>query len=161
MEVRAVRGRFSIPIALSALLTAGLAGCGEISTAPLGLYYRQPVAYGTYDLVTVNGRFLPYAYDRYGSTVVLQGDTYTLGSDHTYVESVDQIVYDAYGARRLPYREYGYWSQDNNAVTFTPDPYSGRGGYSYTGSLGTAGYSGRGVSLTIALNGTVSVYAVR
>lgn len=141
--------------ALVAALTVGaLAACTD-STSPL-----NQSAVGTYVLQTVNGNPLPYTFTQSGSQVSIQGDTYTLYNDYTYTENTDETVYNGYQTSSVRESEAGRWSQSNNAVTFTPTQ-STFGNYTpYTASLtGGGGLLGGGASLTISINGTVSVYA--
>lgn len=143
----------SMKLLTAALLMAGVAACTDVSGP------SNQSAVGTYYLQTVNGNRLPYTFGQNGSNVSIQADTYTLNSDYTYSETTDETVSNGFQNSNVRHSEYGNWSQNNNAITFSPS--STGGSYaSYTGSLsGGGGLLGGGVDLTIAVNGTVSVYA--
>src|SRR6059058_5568114 len=114
------------------LAVVALAACNSDSTSPNGSVV------GTYSLRTVNGNSLPYTFSD-GS--VLVSDQLTLNSNGTYT---DIATYS--NANSTP--EQGYWSINNNLISFN-DQLSN---ISYTGSL-----SGSVLTETFAVNnGTIT-----
>ncbi|MGI8508970.1 MAG: hypothetical protein ACR2MQ_06565 [Gemmatimonadaceae bacterium] len=146
--------KLSMKLITAALLTAGVAACSDVSGP------SNQSAVGTYYLQTVNGNRLPYTFGQNGSNVSIQADTYTLNNDYSYTETTDETVYDGFQNSNVRHSEYGSWSQNNNAISFSP---STGGSYApYTGSLSGGGnLLGGGADLTIAVNGTVSVYTAQ
>ena len=123
-----------------------LAACSDL-TNPFG---RSPVA--TYSLQTVNGYRLPYTFNDGISTISIQGDAYALHEDRSYGEITNETVSDGYRSTNVAQTEYGTWSGNNGDITFNPTS-STRSSYaSYRGYVDNNG------TLTIALNGTQSVY---
>lgn len=139
----------------AALCVGSLAACSDI-TNPNG-----QSAGGTYDLQTVNGSQLPYTFSTGGATVSVQSDVYTLTNNYSYSEVTTETVSNGFQNSNVTQTEYGNWSQNNNAITFTPTT-STQGSFTpYTGSLSGGGLLGGGANLTIAINGTVSIYSAR
>ncbi len=112
-------------------------------------------------LQTVNGNQLPFTFSQGGSTVSVQGDTYTLYADNTYTEVTNELVSNGYQSGQVQESESGTWYQNNTAVTFRPTSSTQNSFTPYTGSLSGGGFLGGGTTLTIAVNGTVSVYGER
>lgn len=143
---RAMQKRRLVTLTGAALCVAALAACSDLTT-PFG---RSAAA--TYSLQTVNGYQLPYTFNQGGSTIAVQGDTYVLNNDYTYNEITNETVSNGYQGSNVSQTEYGTWSQNNSSIRFTPRS-STQGSYSsYTGYLDGGG------TLSIALNGTTSVY---
>ena len=101
-------------IALLAALVA-LAACNNDATSP------SVSLVGTYSLRTVNGNPLPYTFSN-GS--VLVSDQLTLNSDNSYVD----LATFSNGSSAA---EQGFWSSNNNVITFDDRT----DGIQYTGSL--------------------------
>lgn len=140
---------------VGAACLVGLGACSDL-TNPV----NQSAA-GTYALVTVNGNNLPFTYSQGGTTVTIQSDTYALNNDGTYSELTDETISNGFQTQEVAETETGFWSQDNNALYFRPS--SSTQGYvnSYTGSLTGGGILGGGTTLTLQVNGIVSVYQMR
>lgn len=137
---------FNSLAAIAALAT--FAGCYD-TTSP----YNQQVNGGSYSLQTVNATSLPYTYTSGGYTITIQSDIYTLNNNGTYSETINEIVNGAPASDA----ESGNWSQNGNAVVFSPT-YSTQQNYSqYTGSL-SSGSTFSHSSLTFSYNGVVWVY---
>jgi hypothetical protein len=112
---------------------------------------------GSYSLQTVNGSSLPYSYPSGSSTITIQNDTYTLNNDGSYSESINETVSNGFSTSPASDAEAGTWSQNGNAVVFSPN-YSTQNSYTqYTGSLTTGGTFSHS-SLTFSYNGVVWVY---
>ena len=109
------------------LAVVALAACNNDSTSPNGSVV------GNYSLRTVNGNPLPYTFSD-GS--VLVSDQLTLNSNGTYTDV-------ATFSNANPTPEQGYWSINNNLISFTDQVTN----TSYTGSL-----SGSVLTETFALN---------
>lgn len=130
---------------------AALAACTD-NTAPSTRF-----AGGSYSLQTVNGNGLPYSYTSGSNTLTIQSDTYTLSNDGTYSEAINETISNGYSTSPASDAESGTWSQNGNAVVFSPS-YSTQNNYTqYTGSL-TAGGTFSHSSLTFSYNGVVWVY---
>ncbi len=129
----------------------GAVACSD-NTSPSSQF-----AGGTYALQTINASNLPYTYSSGSGTVTIQSDMYTLNSDGTYSETINETISNGSGSSPASDAEAGTWSQNGNAVVFSPT-YSTQGTYAqYTGSLtgsGTFSHS----SLTFSYNGVVWVY---
>ena len=91
-----------------------LAACND-ATSPNGS------AVGTYSLRTINGSNLPYTFSD-GS--VLVSDQLVLDSDGSYMDQ-------AHFSNRQDFIEQGFWSINNNLITFNDE----NDGINYTGSL--------------------------
>lgn len=142
-------------VALTAMLTvAALGACSNDNLTNPGNGSATRFA-----LESVNGNSLPYTFGQGGSTVSIQGDTYTLYTDNTYSEVTNETVSNGYQATNVQESESGNWYQNNTAVTFTPTSSTRNSFSSYTGSLSGGGLLGGGSALTITANGTVSVYS--
>lgn len=114
------------------LAVVALAACNNDSTSPNGSVV------GTYSLRTVNGNSLPYTFS---SGYVLISDQLTLNSNGTYT---DIATYS--DGSSSP--EQGYWSINNNLISFNEQS----GTANYTGSL-----SGNVLTETFAVNnGTIT-----
>lgn len=111
------------------LAVVALAACNNDSTSPNG------TVVGTYSLRTVNGSQLPYTFSD-GS--VLVSDQLTLNSNGTYTDIASYS-----NANSNP--EQGYWSINNNLISFNEIT----GTSSYTGSL-----SGSVLTETFNFNGS-------
>jgi len=109
------------------LAVVALAACNNDSTSPNGSVV------GSYSLRTVNGNPLPYTFSN-GS--VLVSDQLTLNANGTYTD-----VATFSNVNSTP--EQGYWSINNNLISFTDQVTN----TSYTGSL-----SGSVLTETFALN---------
>ena len=114
------------------LAVVALAACNNDSTSPNGNVS------GTYSLRTVNGNTLPYTFSD-GS--VLISDQLTLNSNGTYTD-----IANFSNANSNP--EQGYWSINNNLITFNEQTLNGQTGANYTGSL-----SGSVLTETFSVNG--------
>ena len=101
-------------IALLAALVA-LAACSNDSTSP------SVSLVGSYSLRTINGNTLPYTFSN-GS--VLVSDRLTLNPDNSYVDF-------ATFSNGSSSTEQGFWSSNNNVITFDDRT----DGIQYTGSL--------------------------
>lgn len=146
----------SVKLLTATLAVMGLAACSDVSGP------NTQSAVGNYALQTVNGNRLPYTFGQNGTTVSVQSDTYTLNGDYTYTEYTNETVSNGFQNSNVTRTEYGQWSQNNNAVAFSPTQSSDGSYASYTGSLsGGGGILGGGADLTIAINGTVSVYTAQ
>ena len=137
-------------LAAVAALTA-LAACTD-NTSP-----STQLAGGSYSLQTVNGNGLPYSYTSGSNTLTIQNDMYTLNNDGTYSETINETISNGYSTSPASDAESGTWSQNGNAVVFSPS-YSTQSNYTqYTGSLTTGGTFSHS-SLTCSYNGVVWVY---
>lgn len=106
------RSLAALGVAISIL---GTAACTD-NSGPNG-----QVAGGLYALTSVNGVQLPYTYSTGGaSTVTLQSDVYTLNSNGTYTEVINESVYNGFTTSPTTDNESGTWSQAGNTVTFQP-----------------------------------------
>lgn len=112
-----------------AIAIVGTAACTD-NSGPNGR------AGGMYALTSVNGTPLPYSYpdQSTGNTITLQSDVYTLNSNATYTEVINETVSSSYGSSPTTDNESGNWSQNGTTVTFQPTyssfntsltPYSG------------------------------------
>lgn len=110
------------------LAVVALAACNNDSTSPNG------TVVGTYSLRTVNGSQLPYTFSD-GS--VLVSDQLTINSNGTYT---DIASYSNVNSNP----EQGYWSINNNLISFNDI----NSGANYTGSV-----SGSVLTETFAVNG--------
>ena len=86
------------------LAVIALAACND-ATSPNGS------AIGTYSLRTINGSTLPYTFSD-GS--VLVSDQLVLNSDGSYTD-------EANFSNRQPQLEQGFWSINNNLITFNDE----------------------------------------
>lgn len=146
----------ALKLLAATLATFGLAACSDISGP------NTQSATGTYVLQTVNGNRLPYTFNQNGTIVSVQSDTYALNSDYTYSEYTNETVSNGFQNSGVTRTEYGNWSQNNNAVAFSPISSSNGSYASYTGSLSSGGgILGGGADLTISINGTVSIYSAQ
>ena len=91
-----------------------LAACND-ATSPNG----SPI--GTYSLRTINGFGLPYTFS---NGPVLLSDQLELNSDGSYIEEV-------HFSNQPDFVEQGFWSINNNLITFNDET----DGINYTGSL--------------------------
>lgn len=112
-------------------LAVTLAACGSDSVGPIGSIS------GTYELRTVNGSPLPYAFN---ANNVVTSDVVTLYNDGTYTDDLQLST-----GQVLP--EQGYFTENNGAITFSPD-----NGYSHQGSISGS------VLTEIFSDGTVEVF---
>jgi hypothetical protein len=131
---------------------AAFAACTD-NTSP----FNQQLSGGSYALQTVNGSSLPYSYTTGSITLTIQSDAYTLNSDGTYSEAINETIFNGFSTSPASDAEAGTWSQNGNAVSFAPN-YSTQNNYTqYTGSL-TAGGTFSHSSLTFSYNGVVWLY---
>lgn len=98
-----------------ALALAVATGCSSDSTGPNGSIV------GTYSLRTINGYQLPYSV---GYNRSITSETLTLNNDGSYNDA-------AYYSDGTSFVEYGYYSQQNNAITFNDQTDN----YTYQGSI--------------------------
>ena len=112
------------------LAVVALAACND-STSPNGS------ATGSYSLRTINGSNLPYTFQ---DNSVLVSDQLTLNSNGTYVDI-------ARFSDNSSSSEQGFWSINNNLITFEDQT----DGINYTGSL-----SGSVLTETFPGNGGIS-----
>lgn len=149
MRLTSIRALPAI-VALTALAT--LAACTD-NTSPNG----NQLAGGTYALQTINNSPLPYSYSFSSGTVSIQSDTYTLNTNGTYSEQINELVSNNNGTSSATDTESGTWSQSGNSVFFSPIT-STQGNYSaYTASF-TNGSTFNHSSLSFSYNGVVWVY---
>ena len=90
---------------------------------------------GLYALTSVNGTALPYTYSTGGSsTITLQSDVYTINTNGTYTEVINENVYNGFTSTPTTDNESGNWSQTGSTISFSPTfssfnttltPYSG------------------------------------
>lgn len=124
-----------------AMIVAGAAACTD-NSGPNG-----GVAGGLYALTNVNGAALPYSYTVSNggggtSTVTLQSDVYSLNSNGTYTEAINETV----DGSPVTDNESGNWSQGNGVVAFQPSYSSYNPTLSaYQGSLSNGGLFGNNV----------------
>ena len=112
---------------------------------------------GSYALQSVNGTNLPYSYVASGGTITIQNDVYTLSSNGSYSEAINETVSNGNSSSPASDAESGTWYQSGNAIVFSPS-YSTQGNTSqYTGSLST-GSTFSHSSITFSYNGVVWVY---
>jgi len=115
------------------LAVIALTACND-ATSPNGS------ATGSYSLRTINGTILPYTFSD-GS--VLISDQLVLNSDGSYID-------EAHFSNRQDFVEQGFWSINNNLITFNDQT----DGINYTASLSgsvlteTFNNSGGGGSVT-------------
>ena len=100
---------------LLVLCGATIVACSNDSTSP------SVSLVGSYSLRTINGNTLPYTFSN-GS--VLVSDRLTLNSDNSYVD----IATFSNGSSST---EQGFWSSNNNVITFNDQTDN----FQYTGSL--------------------------
>jgi hypothetical protein len=147
--------RISWKLLVGALGASAFVACADI-TSP-----ANQSAAGRYALQTVNGYTLPYTFGSGNSTVSLQSDFYTLSNDGTYTETTNETVSNGFQYQNVTQNESGRWSQNGNAVSFYPS-FNSQGNLNpYTGSLSGGGILSGGLSLTIGVNGVVSVYEMQ
>jgi len=130
---------------------AAFAACTD-NTSP-----NNQSAGGTYDLQTVNGNNLPYSYNTSSGTLTIDSDVYTLRSDGTYNETINETISNGVTSSPASDGEAGTWYQNGNAVVFSPSASTQNNFTQYTGSLtgsGTFSHS----SITFSYNGVVWVY---
>lgn len=147
--------RISWRLVAVALGASAFVACSDI-TSP-----ANQNASGQYALATVNGYSLPYTFGSGNSTVSLQSDYYSLGSDGSYNETTTETISNGFQSQYVTLNESGRWSQSGNAVSFYPS-YNTQGNLNpYTGSVSGGGFLGGGLTLTIGVNGVVSVYEMQ
>lgn len=89
---------------------AATAACSD-NTGP----NNTRLAGGNYDLLSVNGTGLPYSYNTGSETVTIENDVYTLNSDGSYVETINE---NTSSSGPITDSESGTWSQSGNTVNF-------------------------------------------
>lgn len=135
-----------------AVALAATAACSD-NTGP-----SNQLAGGSYDLLTVNGAAIPYTYTTGSQTVTIQSDVYTLNSDGSYAETINENVSNGFSSGPVTDNESGTWSQSGNTVNFyaqystlQPPPYQ------YQGTL-TGGGTFSHSSLTVISGGVQWLY---
>ena len=137
--------RISWRLVAVALGASAFVACSDI-TSP-----ANQNASGQYALATVNGYSLPYTFGSGNSTVSLQ----------SYNETTTETISNGFQSQYVTLNESGRWSQSGNAVSFYPS-YNTQGNLNpYTGSVSGGGFLGGGLTLTIGVNGVVSVYEMQ
>ena len=97
---------------LSLILVITLAGCTDGLGTGLGTSVR-----GTYQLETVNGRFLPYTFTSYnGARVTIFDGEIRLGSDGRFTEVFD--VEDDFGFRSTDRYDGDYETRSGDVVLY-------------------------------------------
>lgn len=128
----------SLAILGAAVALAGTAACTD-NSGPNGT-----LSGGLYALSSVNGSGLPYTYtdQNTGATTTLQSDVYTINTDGTYSEVINESVSSGFGSTPTTNTEAGVWTESGNVITFQPtqSTYSNAGAYS--GSLSSGGLLG-------------------
>ena len=116
----------------------------------------QPAG-GSYSLQSVNGTSIPYSYVSGGTTITIQSDIYTLSTDGSYSEAINETLSNGYNSSPASDAEAGTWYQSGNAIVFSPN-YSTQGNSTqYTGSLSGGGTFSHS-TITFSYNGVVWVY---
>lgn len=134
--------RFRSLAALGVAITiVGTAACTD-NSGPNGRAVT-----GLYALTAVNGAGLPYTYSTgANSTVTLQSDVFTLNSNGTYSEVVQEIVYNGFTTSPMTDNEQGTWSQSGGTISFTPINSTFNPGLArYSGTLSNGGAFGNDV----------------
>ena len=124
-----------------ALALAGTAACND-TTNPNGSFTT-----GLYALTTVNGTAIPYTYNDQttGGTTTVQSDVYTINSDGTYSEVINESTATSFGTTPRTDNEQGTWTQYNGTVTFQPTYSSFSNALTpYSGSMASGGLNGNG-----------------
>ena len=134
----------------AALLVGGAIACSDVTGA-------NARADGVYQLQTINGNSIPYAYvdNTTGHTLTVNSDIYSLNSDGSYS---DQQLYMDNGLNRS-YTESGSWSQNNNVVSFFPSQSSTGNLSTYQGTLNNSNVFGGTRTMSINFSGTVWLYS--
>lgn len=78
------------------------------------------VAGGLYALTTVDGASLPYSYSTGSTTFTVQSDVYTINSNGTYSEVIQESVYNGFTTSPATDNENGTWTQSGATVNFNP-----------------------------------------
>lgn len=148
MRTRTLR---SLPAFLAIASIAAFSACSDNT-----LTGTQSVG-GSYSLQTVNGTNVPYSYVSGGTTITIQNDVYTLSSDGSYSESINETLSNGNSSSPASDAEAGTWYQSGNAIVFSPN-YSTQGNSTqYTGSIAGGGTFSHS-SITFSYNGVVWVY---
>lgn len=113
---------------------------------------------GRYDLLAVNGASLPYTYNTGTQTITIQRDVYTLNSNGTYTEFIDETVSNGYSSGPTTDTESGLWSESGGMVTFNAQSSTvAATPYQYTAYVSSGGAFG-GNTLTFTNSGVQWVY---
>lgn len=126
----------------AALAIIGTAACAD-NTGPNG-----SVGGGLYALTSVNGSAMPYSFidQNSGGTTTLQSDVYTINTNGTYSEVINESVSTGYGTSPTTDNESGTWAQNGNTITFQPTYSSFSGSLTpYSATIGTSGAFGGNV----------------
>lgn len=112
---------------------------------------------GSYALVSVNNNGVPFTYTSGANTITINSDIYTLQSNGTYSETINETISNGVSTSPASDAESGTWTQSANAVVFYPS-YSTQGNTTqYTGALTGGGTFSRS-SLTFSYSGVVWIY---
>ena len=102
---------------------------------------------GLYALTTVDGVGLPFTYStNSNTTITLQSDVFTLNSNGTYSEVVQEMVSNGFTSTPVTDNEQGTWSQSGSTISFNPTNSTFNPGLvSYSGTLSNGGTFGNDV----------------